>query len=405
MPNAENHKWMFRARFRKNAFGWKSQPAIKRIREAVSEIRKVARRDAVHAGEGAVILLEKLSPALEGVDGSSGAMGNAVNKAIAALVPIIAEAPADVKLRGKWLERLFEAHAQDEIPYIEELAEYWGELCGSKELASKWAGRLIGATRQAIGTDKDSRAYYHGTTACLSALYAAERYADLIDVLRAASFWPYRRWGVKALAAQGKKAEALKQAESSRSAWASDSDIDSLCEGILLSSGLTDEAYRRYGLQANRAGTHLAWFRAVARKYPRKEATEILDDLVASTPGDEGKWFAAAKSMELFDQAIELARRTPCSPQTLTRAARDFSEKNPPFAIEAGMTALHWLVEGYGYQITNLEVEAAYENTMKAAESAGCADDTQQRIRDLVARETFGDRFVTRFLGRRLGLS
>lgn len=32
----------FRARFRANAFGWKSQPAITRVREAVAEIKKVA---------------------------------------------------------------------------------------------------------------------------------------------------------------------------------------------------------------------------------------------------------------------------------------------------------------------------------------------------------------------------
>jgi len=405
MPKRERHKWVFRARFRRNAFGWKSQPAIKRIKEAVSEIRKVARKDLVHAAEGAVILLEKLSPALERIDGSSGAIGTAVNSAIVALVPLIAEAPADRPLREEWLERLFEAHAQDEIPYIEELAEHWGELCASPEMASEWADRLIGTTRKVLGTDEDLRPFFHGSTACLSALYAAERYADLLDVLKTESFWPYRRWAVKALAAQGKKAEAIREAENSRSPWASDYDIDKLCEEILLSSGLADEAYRRYGLQANRAGTYLAWFRAVARKYPRKEAAEILDDLAASTPGEEGKWFAAAKSAELFDAAIALARRTPCSPQTLTRAARNFSEKNPAFAIEAGMTALHWLVEGYGYNITNVEVHAAYANTMKAAENAGCANEIQQRIRDLVANETFGERFVTRILGRQLGLS
>jgi len=32
------HKWEFRARFRRQAFGWKSEPAIKRVKEAVAEI-------------------------------------------------------------------------------------------------------------------------------------------------------------------------------------------------------------------------------------------------------------------------------------------------------------------------------------------------------------------------------
>ena len=86
-PKRATHKWAFRARFRRNAFGWKSQPAIKRTKEAVSEIKKVARKDQVLAAEGAVLFLERVSPALSHVDSSSGAIGTAVNNAIAALVP------------------------------------------------------------------------------------------------------------------------------------------------------------------------------------------------------------------------------------------------------------------------------------------------------------------------------
>ena len=123
-----------------------------------------------------------------------------------------------------------------------------------------------------------------------------------------------------------------------------------------MSSGLADEAYARYGITANRAGTYVAWYRAVITKYPHKKPADVLADLVAETPGDEGKWFAAAKDAGLFDEAIALANRTPCSPQTLTRAARDFVERQPAFALEAGMAALRWLVEGYGYDVTALLV-------------------------------------------------
>jgi hypothetical protein len=38
-PSAETHKWEFKARFRRRAFGWKSQPAITRIKQAVAEIK------------------------------------------------------------------------------------------------------------------------------------------------------------------------------------------------------------------------------------------------------------------------------------------------------------------------------------------------------------------------------
>ena len=403
MSKGAAHKWQFRARFRRHAFGWRSQPAIRRIREAVSEIKKVGRTNKVLAADGAVLFLEKVSPALERVDSSSGAIGTAVNNAIATLVKIIASAPADEQTRGRWLERLFEAHADDQIPYIERLTDHWGELCASPDVASRWADPLLGITRRALSPHKDVHSHFHGTAACLSALYTAERYDDLVDLLKDERFWPYRRRAVKALAAQGKQAEAIRYAERCRDPWASDLDIDQLCEAILLSSGLVEEAYVRYGLRANRAGTYLAWFRAVARKYPHKQPAKILEDLVAETPGEEGKWFAAAKDAKLFDEAIALANRTPCSPQTLTRAARDFSEKNPPFAVDAGLAALRWLVEGYGYEITSLDVLNAYAFTMKAAERAGCASETRQRIRDLVVEPTVGEAFVASVLRPHLG--
>jgi hypothetical protein len=63
-----------------------------------------------------------------------------------------------------------------------------------------------------------------------------------------------------------------------------------------------------------------------------------------------------------------------------------------------------WLVEGYGYDITSVDVLSAYDHTMKAAENAGCRPETLERVRRLVAGEVFGERFVTRVLGRELGL-
>ncbi len=53
--DSEVYRWEFKPRFRRHAFGWRSQPAIQRIKEAVSEIKKVARRDPVLGGEGAVV--------------------------------------------------------------------------------------------------------------------------------------------------------------------------------------------------------------------------------------------------------------------------------------------------------------------------------------------------------------
>lgn len=403
MPKPAIHKWQFKARFRRHAFGWKSQPAIQRVKQAVGEIGTVARTDPVLAAEGAVALLERLSPALEQVDSSSGAIGTAVNNAICDVVPVIATAPADRKTREAWLERLWEAHAADEIPYIESVADHWGELCGSKDVASAWADRLVGITRMALSPDQDLRGHFHGTSACLSALYSAGRYSEIVDLVPVDTIWPYRRWVVKALAARGDKAGAIRYAESCRGLWTNVGELDALCEAILLSSGRVDEAYERYGLRAARRGTYRATFRAVAKQYPHKEARQILTDLVRTTPGDEGKWFAAAKDAGLLDEALALATRTPCDPRTLTRAARDLAESQPAFAIGAGLLALHWLVQGYGYEVTGADVWAAYANTMKAAEKNGTTAAVRERVRKLVAGENQGG-LVVRFLGRELGV-
>ncbi len=135
MTSPAAHKWNFAARFRRNAFGWRSQPAIARVKEAVAEIKKIARKDPVLAAEGAVLFLEKVSPALAHVDSSSGAIGTAVNNAIDILASIIASAPEDGDRRDKWLERLWKAVEDDDIPYIELLPEYWGGLCATRERA------------------------------------------------------------------------------------------------------------------------------------------------------------------------------------------------------------------------------------------------------------------------------
>jgi hypothetical protein len=406
MSSKIKHSWIFRARFRSNAFGWRSQPAIKRIKEAVSEVKKVARKDYALGGEGAVLFLSKISLAIEHVDSSSGAIGSAVNNAIDALVPIIAEAPVADQLRDEWLESLWQAVQDDAIPYIEMLPEYWGELCVTKERASYWADYLIDTVRMVWNPDAEVGGHFCGTSACLSALLKAGRNEEIIELLDYAShkFWNDRKWGVKALVAMGRKAEALRFAEASRELNYSYRLISEACEEILLASGMTEEAYNRYAIETNQKSTYLATFRAIVKKYPHKEPAAILQDLIASTPDNEGKWFAAAKSVGLYEEAIELANSSPCDPKTLTRAARDMVEENSRFAVEAGVAALRWLAEGYGYEVTSSDVRSAYDYTMQAAENAGCEAETFERIYKLVAAESFGDRFVTRVLGSQLGL-
>jgi hypothetical protein len=90
------------------------------------------------------------------VDSSSGAISTAVNHAIEGLVAIIDKAPVDTETREGWLERLWEAHANDEIPYIERLGDFWGELCASRD-ASPWADRLVRIVEMAWSPDPELR--------------------------------------------------------------------------------------------------------------------------------------------------------------------------------------------------------------------------------------------------------
>ena len=123
------HRWAFKARFRARAYGWRgSSLASKRLKEAVREINAVAKSDPALAAEGCVSLMERLWPALEHIDTSSGALGGAVHRTLAELIPILISAPADVKTRGAWLERLLQAVMDDGVQYLAPVEDRWGEI-------------------------------------------------------------------------------------------------------------------------------------------------------------------------------------------------------------------------------------------------------------------------------------
>ena len=367
------HKWQFAPRFRRHAFGWRSDTPIQRIKEALSEIKQVARKEPLLAAEGAVTLLEKLSPALAQVDSSTGALGSAVNKAIDTLVPLIVRADVRPKLRQRWLNRLWQALQDDEIPYLDLLGDYWGELCVTPELASHWANEFMPVVESIWSLAAPGHGYFKGTSACLASLYAAGRFDELLALIDRAPFkwWHNRRWGVKALAAMGKKAEAIRYAEDSRGLNDPGWQIAEACEAVLLSSGLAEEAYRRYAIAANQGTTNLATFRAITKKYPHVPPEQVLQDLIAGTPGAEGKWFAAAKEAGMFELAAELAHTSPTDPRTLTRAARDFATEQPLFALNAALSALRWIARGHGYEITGADILGAAHALQQACTQAG----------------------------------
>ena len=303
-------KWQFKTKFRAKAFGWRgSRLAISRLKEAVSEIKAVAKSDPVAAGDGAVSLMERIWPAFQDIDTSSGALGTAVARTLAELIPILIDATADHSTRSKWLKRLFEAVHDDGVQYLSPVENRFGEIARYPDLTNAFADELLPLLRQS--------AY----RACSK----PDRYAELAELLakQRMKFWSWQRFGAEALLRQGRWEEAVAFADSVRDAGHDKISIDLFCEKVLIHQGRSDEAYRRFGLGAATGTTNLAIYRSLVRTYPERNRRQLLLDLI-KTRDDKGKWFAAAKDAGFLDIALECAALHNADPSTLVRAARDF---------------------------------------------------------------------------------
>ncbi|MBZ5726620.1 MAG: hypothetical protein LAP87_16670 [Acidobacteriia bacterium] len=389
------HPWTFKPRLRSRAFGWKgSHLACQRLKEAVTEIKRVAKVDPTTAGDGVVCLMERIWPAFQDIDTSSGALGGAVYWAQDELLPIAIEAPADRRTRDKWLGRLWQAIEDDGVDYLSLVGERWGELCRSREVASCWSDKLVGLLRTAWSDPRPGN-YVRGTSVCLSSLLAAGRHRELLEVLalQRFPFWHDRQFGVRALLSQGRIDEALAYAEDSRGLNQPGTAIDAACEKILLDSGRTDEAYERYALTANGSSTGLATFRAIMKKYRGRDPKKVLLDLATSS-GDSGRWFAAAKDAGFLDLALEFAGAGRTDPRTLSRASRDLVKKDARFSLKVGRLAIERILEGDGYELTLVDVMDACNHFMAAAQALGIASQARADLLAIAAKqpgEAFSD--------------
>lgn len=141
-----------------------------------------------------------------------------------------------------------------------------------------------------------------------------------------------------------------------------------------------DEAYEKYALTANDSPTGLATFRGIVKKYPGYDPKKILLDLARSS-GEPGRWFAAAKDAGFLDLALEFANTGRTDPRTLSRASRNFLKKDTRFCLEVGRLAIQRILEGYGYELTGMDLIDAYHHFMAAAQALGI---TSQARADLL---------------------
>ena len=170
--------WAFRAGMRRGALGWRgSAKAIDRLKQATSEIKAAAKTDPVRAGEGVVVLAERIWPAFEQIDTSSGALGTAVNRTLDELIPILIAAPADEPTRARWIDRLIDAIQDDGVDYLSPLAERFGSIAAYPALMNRLADDTIGVVRSAWTAE--GFAYAALAPVCLSCLLEAGRYDDL----------------------------------------------------------------------------------------------------------------------------------------------------------------------------------------------------------------------------------
>lgn len=203
-------------------------------------------------------------------------------------------------------------------------------------------GRITSDYTHTIATNDESE-YFRGTFVCFESLYKAERYTELLELLQSRNFRFdfYQAYAVKTLLKLNRNDEALPIIDEcrriSRNGTAA---IDQVLVDFNLAPPPVEFIYGPDACKALRKGTYIGWYKAVAEKFPEKQPAEILEALIASTPGEEGKWFTTAKDLGMLQLAIRLANTSLCDPSTLARAARDYLDTDPQFAMDAGKAAL-----------------------------------------------------------------
>lgn len=367
--------WAFLARLQPDAARTPGELALG-LHRAVGELRRAARTDPLRAGEGALLLCERLPATLAGIDDPLGTVAAAVVRSLDAIAPLIAAAPTSPGSRDAWLARLWAAITADERGGLRRLAERWGELCASPQRAAAWAEQLLPEARTGVGTP--------AAVACLASQVAAGDLDAALALLagREIAVWPERQFGVRALAARGELDAALAFAgESNPLGHRHAQDIARVCEAVLLAGGRREAAYRSFAATAHARQNCRQTFDALLRAYPELAPEQLLADLLAAHPGQEGRWFATACALRFYALAAEIAGRSPCDPRTLIRWGAQRIEADPAFAGELALAAIRWLCGGHGVEIDGDDVYAALDLARAAASRTG----THERLRGALA--------------------
>lgn len=371
MPRrAPASSWTFTKRFRSGAFGWRSSRlACERLREATTELRAAAAVDPIRAADGAVLLCERLTPALQNVDSGSGALGRSTNEAVAVAIELLRRAPATVEVRRRWLQRLFEAFTDDGFGYLHDLGEAWGDLCVDDALAHEWLEALFGLCRTTLA-DPSPGTMFSGLVPCLSVLRRLGRHAVVVDLLAPLpSYHPMQQERASALAALGRTDEAV------AAAMAAQPPNQALLERILREAGRAEEAWRGYGRLRPLHGQAAAHFRRVVADYPTLPPARLLRDLIETSPGDEAMWLASAVELGEHDLAIQLVQKSPANLATVLRIVEQQLDRAPRLVHAIALQTLRWIEGGRRGGATAENARVLVVGMLTAAQRLGLPPD------------------------------
>jgi hypothetical protein len=133
--------------------------------------------------------------------------------------------------------------------------------------------------------------------------------------------------------------------------------------------------------------TGLATLSALRKRYPDISPERILNDLIDADPGNERRYFAAARKIGMVSLALEIAEKHNVEPKTLTTACKDYLEKDVELSLRFGCMALQRYADGYGYEPELPDVLRCYEFVCMAAERAGKRDEINRKLQQMAMND------------------
>ena len=80
----------------------------------------------------------------------------------------------------------------------------------------------------------------------------------------------------------------------------------------------------------------------------------------------------------------DLARRSPVDHRPLIRDAKDFSERQPSFAADCALLALHWISAGRAFEVSTGDVMAAFDHLLEAGRRGQFLELARSRLQDML---------------------